>query len=303
MAKILVTGATSFIGKLFINRMLDRGHEVVGVSRPDSTLHINTANKNFKSLRLDLSEYSQLGRLVGPVDYLFCLAWNGTRAQARLNKDLQHSNYVHSMEGLHSVLAAGCKTVMSAGSQAEYGNANGIITEETICKPVTAYGENKLKFFVEGSELAKRYGCVFKEPRFFSLYGPNDYAGTMIISTLSKMLKNEACDLTLCTQKWDFLYISDAIDALELLLTRESSAGAFNFGSGDCRPLKNFVLEMKNVTKSDRNLNFGAVPYPSTGPVSIFPSVSKLKQELAWEPKISFKEGITKILKEDSRLS
>lgn len=59
------------------------------------------------------------------------------------------------------------------------------------------------------------------EPRFFSLYGPNDYEGTMIISVLKKMLKDLSCDLTECIQIWDFLYIDDAIDALVILIEKQ----------------------------------------------------------------------------------
>lgn len=56
------------------------------------------------------------------------------------------------------------------------------------------------------------------EPRFFSLYGPYDFEGTLVMSTLKKLMGNEPCDLTKCIQQWDFLYIDDAIEALRLFI-------------------------------------------------------------------------------------
>ena len=64
----------------------------------------------------------------------------------------------------------------------------------------------------------KNNNVKFVEPRFFSLYGAGDYGGTLIMSVLDKMLKNESCDLTDCTQKWNFLNIKDAVTGIKILL-------------------------------------------------------------------------------------
>ena len=181
---------------------------------------------------------------------------------------------------------------MSAGSQAEYGLQNEIISENTVPKPATAYGKSKLKFYEYGIEFCKNNNIKFVEPRFFSLYGAGDYEGTLIMSMLAKMLKNEPCELTDCTQKWNFLNIKDAVTGIKILLENEQvKSGTYNFASNDTRELKSFLLEMKNITNSKSKLNFGVLPHNDSGKYGINPDISKLLNT-GWQPKIRFEDGI-----------
>ncbi len=170
------------------------------------------------------------------------------------------------------------------------------ITEDSICRPNTEYGRAKLAFYEAIACICTENNISYKEPRFFSLYGPGDFSGTMILSILRDMLANRPCRLSECRQMWDYLYIDDAIEGLIRLCKEPCPDGVYNFGSGDTRPLRGFVEEMARLTQTSSKLLYGALPYPATGMVSIWPDVSKLKRELHWEPKVPFAEGIRTIL-------
>lgn len=298
MKTVLITGATSFIGTGLIRRLLAAGCEVFAVVRPDSA----KAKLLPRSGRLHIAEakmedYAALDRLIEtPCDTLIHLAWNGTRGAARMDESLQKQNYDRSIEAVKAAVQLGCATVMTAGSQAEYGICRGPISEETPCDPNTAYGKWKLKLYEDASRLCRQNGGRLLEPRFFSLYGPNDFEGTMVISTLRKMLKNEDCPLTACGQKWDFLYLSDAVEGIRKLLESDSSGGAYNFGSGVVRPLKHYVQEMARLTETKSRLLFGAVPYGPAGMVSIEPVIRKLTEQTDWKPEVSFEQGIRNVV-------
>ena len=294
--KICITAANCFIGLPLVRKASDCGWNVVAVVRKGNTQKemIDTIS-NTSVIELNLEEYSRLGEKVGPVDCLVMLTWNGTRGQARSDEYLQVKNYECCYAAVESAIKYGCKKIVTAGSQAEYGIVDGIITEETICNPNTEYGKYKLKLYHSVSELCAKNNVTHIEPRFFSLYGPGDFENTLIMANIRKMLKNEACDMTECSQLWDYLYIDDAVDALEKLCARGNS-GIYNFGSGDVRPLYEYMEEMKLVIHSESELNFGAVPYGSAGPVSIHPSVKKLQNEINWKAQYSFKDGIETIL-------
>ena len=223
-------------------------------------------------------------------------AWNGTRGTDRNNEELQIENYKNSISFLEAMIAKGCTRFLTAGSQAEYGlwTKSEKLTEEEIPHPNTQYGVYKLKFYEYAKEYCRSMGCKLIEPRFFSLYGPKDYEGTLVISTLNKMLENKPCELTECIQLWDFLYIDDAIDGLVKLVENDVPKGIYNFGSGYSAPLKEFVERMKETTNSDSELRYGAIPYPSTGIVNVHPEVKKL-MKCGWIPKIEFEEGIKRI--------
>lgn len=299
MKKVVVTGATSFIGRHLIKKLLQSDYYIYAIVRPNSkNLSKIEANKNIEIVEIDLKNSDLIASKIGSkCDVFFHLAWDGTRGSTRDDHDLQYNNYVDSIKTVNAANELGCSVYIDAGSQAEYGLYNEVITEDTPCLPVTEYGKWKYKFFQEASVLCKEKGMAFKEPRFFSLYGPDDYEDTMVISMIKKMIKNEDCDLTAGIQKWNFLHIDDAVEGMVRLSEVACSDGAYNFGSDDTRTLREFVETMYNIVSSNSKLNFGKIPYPTTGMVSIQPDNSKLKNQTGWSPNVKFEDGINDIFK------
>lgn len=299
MMRICVAGADCFIGIPLIKALANKVDEVVAVVKEDdASRSLFNEFDNVTTISLDFHNYEALGDTIGYVDCLIVLTWIGTRGETRQNEKLQKENYNIISSAIKSVIAKGCKKVLTAGSQAEYGLVDGIISEDTPCNPNTEYGKYKLKLFNDMSVYCAQNGVSYKEPRFFSLYGPGDFSGTLIMSTIDKMLKNEDCPFTESTQSWDYLYIEDAVDAISQLCFKKCPEGAYNIGNGDSKPLKDFIEELKRIINSNSKLNFGAVPYGKSGAVSIHPNISKIKREIGWEPKFSFEQGIRLILKQ-----
>lgn len=291
--KIVITGANSFIGRSLSELSVANGWETWMVMRPE---HEKETLLGATFLPLSFEDYPHLGDLTGSCDCFVHLAWNGTRGAARMDAALQRVNAEVSLETVKSVLGAGCRRIITAGSQAEYGAYIGKINETMECRPNTEYGKAKLNFYLRADALCQSVGAECREPRFFSLYGPNDYSGTMVMSILRNMLENRACKLTQCIQKWDFLFVKDAAEALWQLCVQACPNGIYNFGSGDSRRLKDYVLEMAELTGTSSELCFGTVPYPKTGVVSLWPDVSKLMRELNWKPQTTFAAGIRALL-------
>ena len=298
MKTILITGATSFIGQHLINSLID-DYKIVAVVRVNSLkINILPIHKNLSIVQLNMDEYEKLPRILNIKDlYTFIhLSWGGTRGNDRNNEVMQAANYKNSITALHAAAKLGAKIFMSAGSQAEYGQRNSVITENTAPEPATAYGKNKLKFYEYGMKFCAEKNIKFLEPRFFSLYGIGDYEGTLIMSMLAKMLNNEPCDLTDCIQKWNFLNIKDAVNGIKILIeNKDVKPGAYNFASNDTRELKSFLLEMKVVTQSNSKLNFGAIPHNDSGKYGINPCINKVLAT-GWKPEVSFESGIKEIL-------
>lgn len=300
MKKAIVTGANSFIGYRLCKILEGQGYFVYAVIRSDNqnNLHLSSL-KNISIIYEEMKNYKNLADLIGDsCDVGVALAWDGTRGSSRDDAQKQSDNYVYSMECIQSFIRAGCSVVVTAGSQAEYGSWNSSVrlSEEVLCRPNTEYGKYKLKLYEDAMSLCCKKHVRLIEPRFFSLYGPDDYEGTMIISIISDMLNNRVCKLTQCVQQWDFLYIDDAVEALYRLIECGSSRGVYNFGYGKARELKEYVLLMHKLTESHSLLEFGAIPYPATGMVNTNPSIEKLCTEINWQPQIPFEEGILKVI-------
>lgn len=302
MKQIILTGATSFIGRHLTEHLLRNGdYCVFAIVRPgfDPQRLPQSAGcmGRMEILELDLQEYGRIPELVpAACDAYFSFAWEGTRGKARDDGKLQTENYRYSMEGIRAALKLGCRKVFTAGSQAEYGRMQGMTDEHAPCMPDTAYGKAKLRLCMDAAGCCREYGVSFFEPRFFSLYGEDDNPKTMLLSILQAMLENKPCRLTACVQEWDFLHIEDAVRGLKLLLEKECADGIYNFASGDTRILKEFVEEMYQITQSESRLEYGAVPYPPQGMVSMRPCVHRLRSETGWRPEISFPEGVRRII-------
>ncbi len=190
MKNVVVTGCSSFIGLSLAEKLIDKGYTVFAVIRQGSNKRtFLPKSANLKVVELDMCNYKNLGEYIN-VDScsLFSLAWDGTRSLSRDDAERQRRNYEYSMDALESMKDK-VKTVVSAGSQAEYGTINGKISERTVCSPNTEYGKWKLKYFYDAWEMCKNKGIAFKEPRFFSLYGPNDLTVLWLIRYLKKCLK------------------------------------------------------------------------------------------------------------------
>ena len=278
---------------------MESGDEVLAVLRTDSKSRVQFQKRFGKRLRLvllDMSEYGELHRHVEACDYFVHLAWDGTRGEARLDTTIQEKNYRGSMVALQSAFRMGAKAFVSAGSQAEYGQQSGVVNEETPSMPFSAYGKYKWQFYQEAVPLCIRHGVKLYEPRFFSLYGKGDFPGTMIISTIGKMMRNEECPFTDCRQMWNYLHVWDAMNGVAHLLHTEAPTGIYNFGSLDTRRLRSYIEEMAKLTDTKSPLNFGVVPHNDSGKEGIQPDVGKLLAT-GWQPKISFAEGIREIMK------
>ena len=302
MKNIYITGATSFIGVNLIRELLKKDYNIVAIIRRNSKNKEKLASfKKIKIIELNMDEIDKLPNLINiKCDIFYHLAWNGTRGKDRDDKLIQEENYLNSLKVLEVAKKMKTKTFISAGSQAEYGINSGLITEDITPQPVTEYGIYKLKFYDYAKEFCKKNKIIFIEPRFFSLYGVGDYENTLVMSAIDKMLKNQELNLTECKQTWNYLNIKDAVRGLTLLQETNNS-GIYNFGSTDTRILKEYIDEIYYVTKSKSKINYGIIPYPETGMVSINPSVEKLMNEINWYPEIEFNKGIEEIIEKRSK--
>ena len=295
--RVVVTGAGSFIGQAFIRRLEE--------------------NKNgaFEITALPHSFEEAAGRLPERADAWVHFAWAGKGSAGRSDRNIQDYNVEMSMAALKKAAELGCTRFLFAGSQAEYGRAKpageteeaaGQIVlrqkEDAVCLPQSEYGKAKLAFGERAARWAADWNADdvpqqlrFIHARIFSVYGPGDHAGSLIQSCMEHFQKNEPMELGSCTQDWDYLYIGDAARAISALLQSETAEGIYNIASGDIRPLRDYVSELRTLLHSQSRLLFGARGDNAEGAVSLRPSVRKIREAVGFYPKISFSEGIRRL--------
>lgn len=302
MKRIVITGATGFIGIHLIEQWVGKNAEVYAIIRPHSKNSGRIMrNDHIHTIELPMEEYDRLPVMIDSADYFYHLAWEGARAPFRDDAELQKKNYECALQAYEAAKKLGCTFFLGSGSQAEYGNTSGLVNEVYPCKPANEYGKQKLNACKMLLEKAKFDAIKVIWTRIFSVYGPYDFPGTLVMTAIERMLANEPIEMTEGIQLWDYLYVADAAAAMVFLAEKECENGVYNIASGDYRPLRTFVEEIKTVLHSSSELRFGSLSYDMRGPINLMPDSSKIKA-LGWKPIVDFDNGIRRIVEQKQRM-
>lgn len=293
--KYVITGATGFIGKALVDYLLKSNHEVYAVSRSEERVRLIWSGcNNLHAIGCEMTNYKDLSKLIDNADVFVHLAWGGTTVEERYSEELQEKNTHAALAAMAAAKEIGCRLFAASGSQAECGVSNGILTESTPCHPQIPYGRAKLDMFGKCSELGSAINMPYLHLRICSVFGKGDHPHTLINTALDKLKRNEAVELTLCTQLWNFLYVKDMAYQIERLCTAilsgKAEPGIYLMASDDTRQLKSYMEEMKNVLNSSSNLLYGA--RNANNVVSLNPDVTKLKNAIGKLTNYSFSQAL-----------
>ena len=303
--RIVVTGATSFIGRAVVEELLEKRHQVFAAVRPDSAgrgeleaMQRETGGQ-LTVLPVDLSACGTLDRhpaLEGRADLWLHLGWEGSGSANRTNPEIQARNIGYALEALGAAARLGCTRFLFSGSQAEYGIADGLMREDSPCHPVSEYGKDKLAVCRRVGERAAELGITYLHARIFSVYGPGDHPWSLVSSCVDTFLKGGHMEFGACTQLWNYLYIKDAVRAITGLLLAKSPSGVYNVAGNDTRPLREFIGEIHRLCGGRGTFEYGKRPPNAEGVVSLNPDTGKLYRTANFQPRISFEEGIREMI-------
>ena len=321
--RVIVTGATSFIGSHAVQALVSQGFEVCALIRPNSAGRKNLEQMIPQKEQLDIIECelsnlkelanaSQIGSIkqngqmiqigqkwshdLGRADYWLHLGWDGSGSDNRKLVDIQSMNAVYALDALEAAAASHCKRFLFCGSQAEYGVRNTTMRETDELQPLSEYGKAKAKVGQLASARAKELGISYIHTRVFSVYGPGDHPWSLVASAIRTFQDGGMMELGACTQLWNYLYITDAIRALTLLLTGDAPAGVYNVAGEDTRPLREYIETIHALCGGQGSCQYGKRPPNAEGVTSLDPDITKLKEATGFHQEISFEQGIQMML-------
>lgn len=302
---VVVTGATSFLGRALVDRLLKDGNKVYAVVRPGSKNRksLDTDRQGLILIERNLEELHKLDEVIKePCQAFYHFGWDGSGSENRLIREVQQKNTEDSLKALEGARRLSCRRFLFSGSQAEYGIHQEAMTEETGCSPVSEYGLAKLAFLGRAMEQTKKWrqegicDMEYIHARIFSVYGPGDHPWSLVESCIRTFSRGEYISLGECTQMWNFLYLDDCIRALILLMEqeKESVSGIYNVAGPEeeNRPLKDYIRSMYEILGLHGSYSFGRRKPNAEGPANLIPDIKKLKAATGFEPEITFAEGI-----------
>lgn len=288
--KIFVTGATGFLGYHFVNLAVAKGHKVLCLKRKSSKSLFSPHEEINITWVTSGEELENVVRDFNP-DILFHAAWGGVRGDGRDNANIQNDNIEMSrnMFTLHPY-----KQIISIGSQAEYGYYSGRIAEDYPLNPTSEYAKAKIQCCEEMKRYCIAHDIEWQWIRIFTVFGEKQTGGLIKVAT-EKCLSNERDFLTTeGEQRYSYLYSSDFADAVCNILGAKGKSGIYNLSQP--RGLysnKEILDKVKQLTKSDINYSFGAIPYPEGQVMLMDGNVNKFENAFGTIPYTDFDEALT----------
>ena len=289
MKKVLVTGATGFIGRHCLPLLLNEGYEVHAVTSRDSIGGFPDIHWHHCDL-LDAGNVSAILEKVKPT-HLLHLAW--FTAPGEYWSSLENLRWVtSSLELLSSFGKLGGRRAVIAGTCAEYDWQYGYCSENvTPLKPSTLYGICKHSLHIMAQAFAKPMDLSVGWGRLFFLYGPWEHPERLVPSVIRSLLRGELARCSEGNQIRDFLYVQDAAHAFVTLLEKEIT-GSVNIASGIPVVLRDIIYKIGEKLNGKSLIRMGKNPIASNEPPLVVGDVRFLKNQLGWLPKFDLDEGL-----------
>lgn len=294
MKKAIVTGANGFVGSNVCKKLCENGVEVTAVIKDE-----NENIDNIKSLSklsvvyCDLDSIESLTEKISGADYdvFYHFAWVGSAGPLRCDEEIQLKNALWTAKALRTACKLGCKKFVNAGSIMEKETYTAVYTQDSTPGLPYIYGAGKLAARAICKPIANSLDIDLCWAVITNAYGAGEFSPRFVNSTIRKIIAGEPLQFTAATQNYDFIYIDDVASAFYAIGEHGKPNREYTIGSGNARPLKEFIIEMQQALAPEAVPVFGDIPFTGVNmPLSAFDTTA-IKADCGFTPSISFAEG------------
>lgn len=276
--KILVSGATGFVGSHLIPVLLSQGHEITVLSRSHERLIRQPWHERvrFVAHKISLENPPPDMAALGYPDILIHLAWPGLPNY----KDLFHieENLPADYAFIKALVAAGLSRVLVTGTCLEYGLQEGCLAEDCAPEPCTPYGLAKDMLRRSLEMLARQYSFNLTWVRLFYMYGPGQNPRSLL-AQLDQAIADGASVFNMSggEQLRDFLKVQEVASILAATANSAKLApGVYNCCSGRPVSVRELVENHLKEKEATMHLNLGHYPYPDYEPMAFWGNPHRL---------------------------
>jgi nucleoside-diphosphate-sugar epimerase len=293
--RVLVTGASGFVGKHLCRELRKLEAITIGVSRrfndPEEYLD--------EQIQIDIADMEKLRNAVNNAkpDYVVHLA-------AAKNRTIDFADYNKCVEvniiGTSNLAEVCCKLPQIlkfcyVGTADEYGPQLAPFDESSRATPVTAYGLTKLAGtqLMQALQWRGEFPCVVLRPTV--LYGPEQDSSMFLPSLIRSLLSNSNFEMTTGVQTRDYLYIDDMVRAIVLSLTTPTPRSCLiNIGSAKPVRIIDLALSVARIVdiEAEKYLNIGARDIRQGEAVDYWVKNTAARKLLLWRPQVSLDDGL-----------
>lgn len=287
--KVLLTGATGFIGDHCLDPLKARGYEVHAVSSKPMKAGARGVHWHQANL-LEPGAAKSLLAEVKPT-HLLHLAW--FVVPGKLITAPENFAWVRaSMELVEEFAAHGGKRLTVCGSSYEYDWNYGYCSEKlTPAVPNNVYGSCKQALNLLVQSFASQVALSAAWGRVFFLYGPNEHPQRLVPSVMLSLLKGEPAKCSHGRQIRDYMHVQDVADGLVGLLDSEVT-GTVNVSSGQATTLREIVLTIGRLMGKPELIQLGAIPARANDAPLVVGENLRLLNECGWKQQYELEAGL-----------
>ena len=205
-------------------------------------------------------------------------------------------NIKFSMKMMEYAYDIGSEKFIGIGTVAEYSFCENIMDVNAKQTPNDMYGAAKTATHYLLETRARLLKMPFIWTVIPSTYGEGRRDNNIITYTILSLLRKEKPEYGYLTQMWDFLYVKEVVRALRFIGEKGISEKTYAIGSGIFKPLKDYIIKIRDIIDPDLELGIGMKPALSEKVFSSCVSIYDLTKDTGFVPEISFEEGIRKTI-------
>ena len=295
--KILVTGATGFIGKNLVESLKEK-FEIYALILDEKEKNVIPQIdyilwKTFFDRENEIKTLD--GKKLGKIDTVIHLASYGVNPKDNDIDKMIESNISLTKDLILNLERVSCKNIIFTGSGFEYGDKGKVkLKEDMELNPFSLYGATKVSAFLIGKKLCESLGINYINLRLFNIFGEYEGSNRLIPQIINNYLEGKELNFTAGNQVRDYLYIKDIIEVYEMILEKNIyNNETYNVCSSEEVTIKEFITKVADTIGINKDsLNFGTIPSRKEEALYIVGDNSKLKRDFNWKRKYSYEFGI-----------
>lgn len=251
--RILLTGATGFIGKYILELLLQNRSQVMCLCRSSSKIDVT---QSCQWLNIDNRNWMQQAKEFAP-EVIIHTAWSGVGA-------VERGDWIKQIENItiqQYLLELKPRKIIALGSQAEYGTFDAIVNENFPVNPNTAYGAVKVASLDTLRFYCQIHNIQWHWFRLFSVFGQGEGENWLIPSSIKKMKEGGSMDFTAGEQRYSYLYVGEVARIIVHAANIEAPDGVYNLSSATTISIRELLEKLRDYIRPSFQLNFGALPY------------------------------------------
>jgi nucleoside-diphosphate-sugar epimerase len=294
--RLFVTGGTGFIGTHVVHQLVHDKHELLllcleGESIP-SALNSKSIHHIIRGNLGDIETWKQELEQFRP-QVTVHMAWAGIP-----NYDSRTStmNLIHGLKLITMLAEIGCEKVLCTGSCWEYGQKSGALREDSIVRPSNVFTAAKHSLHLMGREIALEKNMKFIWTRLFYVYGPGQKGHSLIPHIITAIQSGKKPNIKTPHSRNDFVYVEDVATAISTLISKNPNQVVYNIGSGYSTEILDIINMVYRFYGHKEKCVLSNNEPSNAASVDFWADLTRIKEDVGWEPAFSIEEGIKKTI-------